>query len=558
MRVLKYIASFMLLLLGSVVCYAQPKPKNGGVVSEYLQFKAMADAAFDDGNFEKAQKLYNVCVEMVSGDDYATTKLKTCQNLNNSLKQIETAVKTNNQVQLETALNSIKNSKMYGSPNNLLKNRVLLLLEKEADQNLKNSDFENAVRIYARTHELLPASGLIFKIERANSMYVEKYGRKMVAYTDFQNKRRAKNQLTPVPSENEAEGFRKQADIYFAKGEWDKAQKLYNAALVVGEGKRPDIEQKLVDIARNKNLERQKEEADKQSNFGLAAKVGEEMLKARPGDAQLKSDIANNYEKLADKYYSESRFADAQNYYRKANETEANSALQAKIDDAETKIAETRVANEEKRQIDLKTPNPKKWYKGLVLIGGGIVTGVNYLQPTLTDGNTKVNSVSKLGWHGGLQAILLPKSTMSVIVGAIYNTNYFYIPNSAKTAKVEDFTFNTLQWTASLRLQKPLGDTDNKWFMMAGLGYNKLLKANYQNYLMDKNNANSFNNYMNYSIGLGMSKLIAQRQEVSLMISYDGGLQNVFASSFKDGSNNKNAPSLTLSNFKISLLFKVF
>ncbi len=327
---------------------------------------------------------------------------------------------------------------------------------------------------------------------------------------------------------------------------------------MVGEGKHPDIEQKLVDIARNKNLEKQKEEADKQSNFGLAAKVGEEMLKTRPGDVQLKSDIANNYEKLADKYYSEGRYADARDYYRKANETEANSALQAKIDDTKTKIAETRVANEEKRLTDIKNPTPKKWYKELVLIGGGIVAGLNYSQPTLTDGNVKVNSVTKLGWHGGLQAILLPESKASVIVGAMYNTNHFDIPNSSKTAKVEDFNFNTLQLTASLRLQKPLGDSDNKLFVVAGLGYNKLLKANYQNYLMDIKNTNAFSNYTSYKLGLGMSKTMSKRQEVSLLLSYDGGLQNVFASSFKDGSNNKSAPSLTLTNFKISLLFKFF
>lgn len=560
MRLSKYSVPFIFLLMVNVLCYAQPKPKSGGVVGEYLQFKAMADAAFDDGNFEKAQRLFTVCLEMVSGDEYAAAKLSTCQELNNGLKQLEAAIKTNNQALLKTVLNNLKSTKSYSSQTNLLKNRVLLLLEKEADQRLKNGDLENAVRLYTRTHELLPASGLTFKMERANLMYLEKYKKNMEAYADFQKSRKLKNQLTLLPTNDEAESLRKKADDFFAKGEWDKAQKLYNAALVLGEGKRPDIEQRLVDIANNKRLDRQKAEADEQSNFGLSAKIGEEMLKSRPTDAQLKSNVADNYQKLADKYYGEGSFANARDYYRKANETEPNAILAAKIDDTEKKIAEIRLANSEKRKEVLKTPSSKKSQKGTAIVGMGVVAGLNYLQPTLTNGSTPLNAVRKLGWHAGLQVILMPESNASIIVGGLYNTNRFYVPNADKTAKIEDLSLNTLQLSASFRLQKSLGSTDSKVFVVAGLGYNKPINPSYQNYLVDKSitSANSFSTGFNYNVGLGLSKAIGKRQALSFMISYDGGMQNAFTSTFKDGSANKGMPSLILSNLKCTILLKIF
>ena len=318
--------------------------KNVGIIGEYNQYRTMADLAFEDGNFEKAYKLYQACLTMVGSDEYATDRLRSSKEIMGLLNQLQLSTNSNF-TNIEKALSDLQKNPIFAGESSFLRSKVLLILENTANLLLKKGNYDLSLNVYLLVYNILPVSGIKYKLERTNQKYKEKFGRDATAYTVLQKSVKQKlSQKSTVPSADEADELRKKAEDAFAKGEWDKAQKLYNASLVVGEGKRPEIEQRLIDIARNKNLERQKEEADKQSNFLLSAKTGEEMLKTRPDNVQLKSDIANNYQKQADKYYSEGRFADARDYYRKANEVEPNEGLYSKMENAEKKIGGLRLS----------------------------------------------------------------------------------------------------------------------------------------------------------------------------------------------------------------------
>ena len=554
--------------LTNMMGYAQQKNQNGGVVSEYLQFKAMADAAFDDGDFTKAQKLYSVCLTMIAGDEYANNRLKTSEETIANLKQLETTLKSSHYAQIEKALADLKASKLYNSPNSLLKNKVLVALENEADQKLKIGDYENAVRVYSQTYQILPVAGLVFKIERANQLYVEKNRKNMASYAEFLKTRKQKNQLTPIiPSADEADELRKKAEDAFAKGEWDKAQKLYNASLVVGEGKRPEIEQRLVDIARNKNLERQKEEADKEGNFLLSAKTGEEMLKIRPDNVQLKSDIANSYQKQADKYYREGRFADARDYYQKANGVESSSSLKDKVEDTETKIGELRRANETKRLEDIRTAKPTgkrnkyKPHTDTQWIGVAANAGLMNIQPLLSNAQGSINATGQMSWQMGGQAILRPNAAFNLALGASYQSVKFASVNTEKTNKTEEFKYTMLQIPLILSYTKNFGETGLGIRLQTGISLNKPLSYNYTNFVASttQNDLSVMRGGISYSFGIGLTKTINKHKAVTVLVSYDilpTNLLNV--NSLDTRALQRSSINAGVKSLNISLTFRVF
>lgn len=534
--------------------------------SEYKQYKTMADYSFEQGDYLKAQRLYEACLTMPKQDQNAEVKqqIVACVAIETAFKNLQEVLQ-NNPKELKTALQAVVMARsLYRKPA-YLQQQAFKIIETEADQWLKNGKLEEAAECYLAIYELEPLPSVALKMEQTNRKYTEKFNRPLPQYQAFQSKQKP-GSIKPLiaktlTNQEEYELYRNDANANFQNGKYDLARRKYNAALQVSGFENDRYAQnQLLKSAKLLRLQKAAETAQTPAAALLNAR---EALLQNPNDANLKINLAQLAQQAGDELLKAGFYADAKKRYQEAAQHGASN-LTSKMAEADQKIAEKRAEVNKKRaealgQVQKKSQRETRREKSQ-LVGAALTAESYYDMPVLNNGNDKVNTTPKLNFAGGAQFIFLPTKMLSSTVGINFLLVRIATTNAVKTAQIESFDFNLLQVPVGVRFSKSLGNSDFELQMHGGITFNLPRNIKYTNYLVDvtTTDANVLSpQTMGFYGGIGLSKHLSKRRSVSLMLNYQR-TNNLLNSDFKDNAINRSRASLLLQGVGIQLIFRVF
>lgn len=567
----------ILLLTEGHYCLAQTNTSPKSENPEYKQYKYLADAYFNEGDYEKATRLYRLCLSVPTHDKdtYATERMAVCQRITTAQKSFDNALKTKPDVNPE--LQVVKQALAQNPKDMVSRQRLAVQLEQDGDARLQRGDYEGAVNRYAATQEVTPTKSVAFKMEKANEAYQQKVQKPLPQYQAYQqNPQKPKpnpqteQRRISIAAQNEYTRYRDEADAALKSGNYDLARRKYIAATQVPsyEGDRY-VEEQTSKIARLKNLNKRLEETQNDPRGQLI--YTRDALALNPEDASLRTQAAQAAVQVGDEMLSKGLFADAKKYYQEAEKYGAN-GMNEKIADANTKIqdkrdeiAKTKAAlaggdNPGALTIDKPTKQRNAHRERPTLVGVAITAGASTAFPILNNGSSNVKTPTSLQWYGGGQFIVLPDAKFSPIVGVNYAPVRFQTADAAKTIPLERFAFDLLQIPVGLRYNYSMSNEDFSLHLEAGATLNLPRKLNYTNYDMDVTNTdlNMLNKQtLGFYGGIGLSKYLSKHRSVSLMLQYQRST-NLLNLDYKDNATNRSRASMLLQGLSVQLTFRVF
>lgn len=565
----------ILLLTEKYYCLAQTNASPKSENPEYKQYRYLADAYFNEGDYEKATRLYRLCLSVPTHDKdtYATERIALCQRITTAQKSFDNALKTKPDVNPE--LQVVKQALAQNPKDMVSRQRLGVQLEQDGDARLQRGDYEGAVNRYAATQEVTPTKSVAFKMEKANEVYQQKAQKPLPQYQTYQQTSQKPNPQTErrrisIAAQNEYTRYRDEADAALKSGNYDLARRKYIAATQVPgyEGDRY-VEEQTTKIARLKNLNKRLQESQNDPRGQLI--YTRDALALNPDDASLRTQAAQAAVQVGDEMLSKELFADAKRYYQEAEKYGANgmnekiAEANTKIQDKRDEIVKTKAAlaggdNPGALTIDKPTKQRNARRERPTLVGVAITAGASVAFPVLNNGGSSVKTPASLQWYGGGQVIVLPNAKFSPIVGVHYSPVRFQTADVAQTTPLERFAFDLLQIPVGLRYNYPMSNEDLSLHLEAGATLNLPRKLNYTNYAMDVTNTdlNILNKQtLGFYGGIGMSKYLSKRRSVSLMLQYQR-TDNLLNLDYKDNATNRSRASMLLQGLSVQLIFRVF
>ena len=537
---------------------------------EYQQYKTMAEYSMGEGDYEKARKLWRVCLTLPKYENDAKTQQKVddCTKIIAAQQRYQKAL--NGEEDIIPAFQDLLKLQPISPQDKFFKTRITQKIEQTADKYLKEGNVEQATKLFGYAYQMTPVVGVAFKLEQADKKYVEKYQRNSLPYTHYiQKKNTLKNNTDPVVELDEYAQIIKSADDALKSGNYDLARRKYTAATQVpGHENDSYADEQRLRIARLQQLNRRLEETQNDPRGQLI--YARDALSLSPDDATLRPKAAKAAVQVGDEMLSKELFADAKRYYQEAARYGAN-GMSEKIADTENKIKAKRQENAKKhvevakekgnKQPNLQPAKDQKTHREIPpLVGIAVVGAAMPIFPMLNNGATKVNTNITVQWFGGGQLIILPDSKFSPVLGVNYLPVKLQSINADKTNPLERFDFNLLQIPVGLRFNYPIGNRDFNAHLQAGATLNLPGKFNYTNYAVDVTNTDitTLNKQtLGFYGGIGLSKYLSKRRSVSLMLNYRR-TNNLLNPDFKDNATNHSRASLLLQGVGVELIFRVF
>lgn len=545
--------------------------------SEYRQYKYLADAYFNEGDYEKATRLYRLCtaVPTYEKDAYANDRLAICHRIHNAQMNFDKALKSKPDIKPE--LQALKQELAKNPKDFTARQRLALQMEQEGDNRLRRGDYEGAMNRFIAIQEIAPTKSVAFKIEKTNALYRQKTQKSLPQYHTYLLNSQ-KSYLTPqveqrhisIASQNEYTRYRNEADEALKSENYDLAGRKYIAATQVPgyEGDRY-AEEQTIKIARLKTLNKRLSETQNDPRGQLL--YIREALSINPDSPTLRNQAAQAATQAGDEMFTKGLFADAKRYYQEAEKYGANGMTEkiaeanTKIQDKRDEIAKNRVAltggdHPSSLTVEKSTKSSKSHREMPILIGIEAAGGFMVAFPALYNGNINVNTKATVQWYGGGQLIILPNRKLSPILGISYLPVKFQSINTAKTNALEKFELNLLQIPVGLRYNYALSNSDFSAHLEGAATLNLPRKWSYTNYAADVTNTdiNALNKKtLGFYAGMGLSKYLTKRRSVSLMFNYRR-TNNLLNPDFKDNATNRSRASLLLQGVGIELIFRVF
>ncbi|MBB3842019.1 hypothetical protein FHS57_006048 [Runella defluvii] len=563
----------MWLYLFWLVALGRWFPMKGQVTTdaqEYQQYKTMAEYSMTEGDYEKARKLWRICLTLpkYENDTKAQQKADDCTKIIAAQQHYQKAL--NGEEDIMPAFRDLLKLQPISPQDKFFKTRITQQIEQTADKYLKEGNVEQATKLFGYAYEMTPVVGLAFKLEQADMKYVEKYQRNSLPYTNYKQKKNTpQNNTNSLLELDEYAQIIKSADEALKNGNYDLARRKYSAATQVpGHENDHYADEQRLRITRLQQINKRLEETQNDPRGQLI--YARDALSLSPDDATLRPKAAKAAVQVGDEMLSKELFADAKRYYQEAARYGAN-GMNEKIADTENKIKAKRQENAKKqvevaKQKGKKQPNlqpakePKPRREMPTLVGVAITAGASAAFPILNNGSSNIKTPISLQWYGGGHLIVLPDGKFSPIVGVHYAPVRFQTAAAAKTIPLERFAFDLLQIPVGLRYKYPMSNQDLSIHFEAGATFNLPRKLNYTNYAVEINNTdlNMLNNQtLGFYGGIGMSKYLSKRRSVSLMLQYQR-TDNLLNLDYKDNATNRSRASMLLQGLSVQLIFRVF
>jgi tetratricopeptide (TPR) repeat protein len=561
--------SYLKLILLVLFCATQSVAQNDTAPkkvesSEYNQYKNLADGYYNEGNYNRANQAYKLCltVPTFDNDPAAIAQVAICQKIITAQSNFESTLKTNGDI--NTALQNLRQALSQNSKDISARQRIALQLEQDGDSHLKKNEYETAAQRYILIQTMAATKNIGFKIEKTNELYLSKFKKPLPQYVTFvQNQKSTELPTTKAAIADDAEyiAYRDAANEAFKSGNYESAKLKYNAAMQVPNYEADKYaEDQLVKSSKIIHLKKKTDEAQAAGDFRSAYLFGKEALVLNPYNSELKKQVAQATETLGDELLAKGLFADAKTSYQEAMRL-GGSDLSAKIVDVEIKIAEIRTTAATAKQALMATPlQPRKEKDPFGWLGIQLYVGSYRLMPQLDNGSGQVNTSAGLQFYGGGQVVLFPSKKIAVFTGLNVMSNTFGSTNTSQSNKVESIALNLIQIPVGLRFNKRLGRSDFDLHFQAAVTVNKPTKFSYINHTTEANSTDlsSLNTAtMGYQGAIGISKYLSKHHAIFLMINCQQ-TNNLLNNDYKDNATNRSRASMALSGIGIELIFRLF
>lgn len=329
---------------------------------EYQQYKTMAEYSMAEGDYEKARKLWRICLTLpkYEYDIKAKQKADDCTKIIAAQQRYQKAL--NGEEDIMPAFQDLLKLQSISPQDKFFKTRITQKIEQTADKYLKEGNVEQATKLFGYAYEMTPVVGLAFKLEQADMKYVEKYQRNSLPYTNYKQKKNTpQNNTNPLLELDEYAQIIKSADEALKSGNYDLARRKYTAATQVpGHENDNYADEQRLRIVRLQQLNRRLEETQNDPRGQLI--YARDALLLSPDNPTLRSQAAKAAVQVGDEMLGKELFADAKRYYQEAKKYGAD-GMTEKIADAENKIKVKRQENASKQVDETTNPRIKKQEK---------------------------------------------------------------------------------------------------------------------------------------------------------------------------------------------------